>query len=193
MAVENEKQQEILKVAHGLFWKFGIKRVTVEEICKEAGVSKMTFYKFYANKIDLAKALLDELISTSIVTVKSIIASEIPFSQKLEKMFLMKIEGINNMSMEFINDIYNNPDTGLKDFLEEQQKVSFKIMVEFYIDAQNKGFIRNEVKIDFILAYTNLIVEMMKNETLMSKYNQPQDFIVESMNMLFYGITTGNE
>ena len=49
----NPKYLDIFKTAKDLFWKYGIKRVSIEEICKEAKVSKMTFYKFFPNKIEL--------------------------------------------------------------------------------------------------------------------------------------------
>jgi len=42
---ENQKYNQIIDTSKKLFWKYGIKRVTIEEICREAGVSKMTFYK----------------------------------------------------------------------------------------------------------------------------------------------------
>ena len=32
----NTKQTDILKSAHDLFWRFGIRRITVEEICRQA-------------------------------------------------------------------------------------------------------------------------------------------------------------
>ena len=190
---KNKKYNSILKTAKTLFWKHGIRRVTIEEICREANVSKMTFYKFFPNKVDLAKTILENLIQSSMVKFKEIVASEIPFSKKLEKIFLLKLEGMDNFSMEFINDIYTNPETGLKEYMEEQQRKSVQITVDFYKDAQLKGFIRREVKIDFLLAFSNQIIEMMKNEQLMAQYAHPQDFIIESMNVLFYGITTGNE
>jgi AcrR family transcriptional regulator len=190
---KNKKYNSILKTAKALFWKHGIRRVTIEEICREANVSKMTYYKFFPNKTDLAKTILDNLIQTSIVKFKNIVASEAPFSQRLKELFLLKVEGIDNISMEFINDIFTNPEMGLKEYMEEQQKNSLKITVDFYKDAQQKGFIRPDVKIDFLLAFSNQIMEMMKNESLMAEYTQPQDFIIESMNVLFYGITTGNE
>ena len=190
---KNKKYNSILKTAKTLFWKHGIRRVTIEEICKEAGVSKMTFYKFFPNKPDLAKTILDNLIQSSIVKFKDIVSSEVPFLQKLEEIFSLKLEGMNNISMEFINDIYTNPELGLKEHLEIQQHKSMKITVDFYKDAQEKAFIRPDVKIDFLLAFSNQIIEMMKNEQLMAQYAQPQDFVIEAMNVLFYGITTGNE
>jgi AcrR family transcriptional regulator len=191
--LKNKKYNSILKTAKTLFWKHGIRRVSIEEICKEASVSKMTFYKFFPNKTDLAKTILDNLIQTSIVKFKNIIASEVPFSQKLKEIFLLKVEGMYNISMEFINDIFTNPELGLKEYMEDQQQKSVKITVDFYKDAQQKGFIRPDVKIDFLLAFSNQIIEMMKNKSLMAQYARPQDFVVESMNVIFYGITTGNE
>ncbi|MBN2410872.1 helix-turn-helix transcriptional regulator, partial [candidate division KSB1 bacterium] len=47
--------------AKELFFKYGIRRVTIEEICKKARVSKMTFYKFFQNKIELAIVMLKKL------------------------------------------------------------------------------------------------------------------------------------
>ena len=190
---QNKKYNSILKTAKTLFWKHGIRRVTIEEICKEAGVSKMTFYKHFPNKIELAKTILENLIQSSMAKFKGIIESEMPFSEKMKEIFLLKIEGMNNFSMEFINDIYTNPETGLKGYMESQQKKSMQLTVDFYTNAKAKGFIRPDVKIDFLLAFSNQIVEMMKNAQLMAQYEEPQDFIIEAMNVLFYGITTGNE
>lgn len=190
---KNKKYNSILKTAKTLFWKHGIRRVSIEEICREANVSKMTFYKYFPNKIDLAKTILDNLIESSMVKFQKIVDCELLFSKKLEEIFLLKIEGMDNFSMEFINDIYTNPETGLKEYMEEQQKKSLQLIVDFYGNAQQKGFIRSDVKIDFLIAFSNQINEMMKNKQLMDQYAQPQDFIIESMNVLFYGITTGNE
>ena len=57
----NIKRELILKIAKKLFWKFGFKRVTIEEVCKEAAVSKMTFYKHFPNKMAVVKTLLQEV------------------------------------------------------------------------------------------------------------------------------------
>ena len=43
-----KKQQHLLTTAETLFRSHGIRRITVEEICQKAGVSKATFYKWKA-------------------------------------------------------------------------------------------------------------------------------------------------
>ena len=72
----NPKKNQILHTSKELFWKFGFKRVTIEEICKEAGVSKMTFYKFFPNKLELAKTILDKIFDENIKNADWIITGE---------------------------------------------------------------------------------------------------------------------
>ena len=52
-----EPQEKILKSALGLFFKFGIKHVTMDDIAKELGMSKKTIYQFYKEKDDLISQL----------------------------------------------------------------------------------------------------------------------------------------
>ncbi len=191
--IENSKQLDILYTGKTLFWKHGIKRVTVEEICREAGVSKMTFYKFYPNKIDLAKALLDEQMHSAMEKFNDIVSENSPFSKKLENIFLIKIESLNDLSEEFINDIYTNPSLGLRDYLEKKSQSFSEQIKDFYKSAQQQGNIRSNVNIDFVMAYPNQMALLMENKELMAQYNSHTDFILEVMNLLFYGITTKNE
>lgn len=186
--MNNLKYQDIFNKGKELFWKYGVKRVTIGEICKESGVSKMTFYKFFPNKIALVKAILDDVFEGSIEEVNQLILSDIPFSNKLEKIFQLKIEGTNNISMELINDLYNNPESGLIDYMAELQKQSMDVIVNFYKDAQQKGNIRKDIKIDFILSYSFQVVKLMEDENLVSKYETPQELILEAMNFMFYGL-----
>ena len=61
----NPKQNQIISTAQSLFWKYGMRRVSIEEICRDARVSKMTFYKFFKNKVDLVKFILDKIMDES--------------------------------------------------------------------------------------------------------------------------------
>lgn len=83
--IKNKKQELILHTAKELFWKHGFKRVSVEEICKIAKVSKMTFYKFYPNKIELAKAVCDNVIEDSIAKFHEVLHKEITTEEKIKK------------------------------------------------------------------------------------------------------------
>lgn len=52
-----ETQDKILKTSLDLFFKYGIKRVTMDDIARELGMSKKTIYQFYKEKDDLVSQL----------------------------------------------------------------------------------------------------------------------------------------
>ena len=44
------------------------------------------------------------------------------------------------------------------------------------------------IKIDFIIFYMKQMSQIIEDEYLISKYDHPQDLIIESMNFFFYGL-----
>ena len=54
-----EPQEKILKTALALFFKYGIKHVTMDDIAKELGMSKKTIYQLFKEKDDLVSQLCE--------------------------------------------------------------------------------------------------------------------------------------
>ena len=98
----NPKRELILKTGKDLFWKFGFKRVTVEEICKEAGISKMTYYKFFSNKKELATIILDDVFADAIARIRKLEEEHEVADKTLKKILQLKSEGVHGISKEFI-------------------------------------------------------------------------------------------
>lgn len=187
-AVNSSKYQDIIHTGKELFWKYGVKRVTIEEICREAGVSKMTFYKFFPNKIELAKTIFERLLEKSMARFKDAINSDMSFQDKVKEMIALKMEGSKDISVEFINDIYKNPELGLFEFALKRQQESFGLFANFLTNAQKEGYIRKEIKIDFVFYWIQQMSHIMEDESLLSKYDHPEDLIKELMNFMFYGL-----
>lgn len=182
------KYQDILKTAHDLFWKFGIKRVTIEEVCKEAGASKMTFYRFFPNKIELAKTVIDSIFNESVEKYNALMASDIPFSEKVKKQILLKFEGTTNLSTELIKDIYGGQIPEIKEHWEKQSTKMLQVVLADYRDAQKKGWVNKNVNVDFIPFYTNKLFEIVSDEKAITLYGSVQNLIMELVNLFFYGI-----
>ena len=185
---QNKKYQAIFGTAKDLFWKYGIKRVTIEEICKETGVSKMTFYKYFPNKIALASTIYEKILEESLVSFETIVNSDIPFTDKIKDLFRLKLEASKDISIEFITDIMKGPYPELRQAMEKAGVQSQRIFVDFFLVSQSKGLIRKGIKIDFILHYLNYSQQIMEDEQLRSLYEHPQDLIMESLDFLFYGL-----
>lgn len=55
----DEKALEILERATQVYMKYGIKSVTMDDLAKELSISKKTVYKYYSDKPELVKAIID--------------------------------------------------------------------------------------------------------------------------------------
>ena len=184
----NPKRELILKTGKELFWKYGYKRVTIEEVCKEAGISKMTYYKYFTNKIDLVKTIMDNILSDSLEKYKRIMASDIPYPEKVVAMLHLKRDQIETMSSEFFRDYVQSGDPELISYLEQLSGESMQMFVDDFKKAQENGDIRKDLKIEFIMYIMNHLVEMAQEEALINMYDEPQDLVMEITNFLFYGI-----
>lgn len=64
-----ENRDKLLEVGARLFVKRGIATVSVEQLVEKAGVSRATFYGFFANKYELAAAILLPVFDTGITAL----------------------------------------------------------------------------------------------------------------------------
>lgn len=64
------ENNNFLEKATALFLKYGPKTVTMDDVAKEFGMSKKTLYQLYANKDELLKAVLFDIVRNVINDVK---------------------------------------------------------------------------------------------------------------------------
>lgn len=56
---QNQTQEKILETATQLFYEKGVQSVGVDEIVLQAGIAKMTLYKYFASKDQLVMAVVE--------------------------------------------------------------------------------------------------------------------------------------
>lgn len=62
---ESEIKQRIQKAAHDLVMQYGIRSVSMDDIAYNLGMSKKTIYHYFADKDDLIKKVVEEVIQTN--------------------------------------------------------------------------------------------------------------------------------
>lgn len=182
----------LLEAGGKIFWKYGIRKATVEDICKEAGVSKMTFYRFFENKIVLAEKALTKIYESALQDYNKIMLSEIPFPEKIRQIVLLKHQGTLDISEEFLNDVYRGDEPSLMGLMEKYSEISKKTIREDFEKAQKDGWIREELKTDFLMYMMDRIGERMFDEKLKAMFHNPHDMLIELTNFFFYGIGSSN-
>ena len=187
-----KKKKQILATGKTLFWKHGFKRVTIEEICTAAQVSKMTYYKYFANKMELVKAIMEKTLKESLDRYKAIMNSEVPFTEKIEMQLQMKMEGTADISSEFMDDLMIHGEPEMMEYMQNMTRKVLEIVHADYVAAQKKGEIRQDVKPDFIIYFLNHIYDMLKDENLLKMYRDPNELAMQLTRFFFYGIANRN-
>jgi len=188
MGNTDKKHIAIKEKARELFWKHGFKRVTIEEICRKANVSKMTYYKHFPNKIELAKAIFNDEIKKGENRFREIMKSNARPASKVKEMMLMKFEGTNDISPEFMQDFYIGGNPELTAFVEERTHQVWETLKNDYKKAQANGILRDDFNPELLIRIQFKMTELMKDESITRMYRSRQDLIMEFSNLLVYGI-----
>jgi AcrR family transcriptional regulator len=189
MKYRSKKYRAILETARLLFWKYGFKKVTVEEVCEKAGVSKMTFYRYFSNKTDLAMAVYEQVVDEGIQKFRKILHDENTGAlEKIEQILLVKSEGTHDISKEFLEDFYANPGLGLSAFIDEKNRKVWNEIVKDFRLAQKKGWFRKDFKPEAMFLMVNKLSELINERQMLHLYGNPQDLIMELARFFTYGI-----
>src|SRR5690554_6638650 len=144
--IKSKKYWDTLTAARELFWKHGFRRVTVQEICEKAGVSKMTFYKFFPNKIELAKTVFEYEVDNGMDRINNLINEHVSGEEMLKEIILLKVKGTNDISPEFLEDFYMDNEPELKNFVKKKTDEAWSILIRHWKQLQKRGVFRADVK-----------------------------------------------
>jgi len=183
-----KKYSDLLSTGRELFWKHGFRRVSIAEICSKAGVSKMTFYKYFTGKTELAKAVFAAEVEKGLQEFRTVMQSDVPVKEKVSAMLLYKLERTRNVSREFLQDFYLGQEPDLKQFVDDTtQRAWFELLSE-YRYAQKNGIFRDDFKPEFLLLALTKLAELLDDERLVCRYDSMQEVILEFANLMVYGI-----
>jgi AcrR family transcriptional regulator len=185
----NKKQGDILEAAKALFWKYGLKKVSIEEICREAKTSKVTFYKFYPNKVEVAKAIIDQMVGGSINEFTYLIENAATTAELLEGMINMKKDGVHEISKEFLADFYADNTLGLKEYIGQKTQEIWAETLSRFKRLQERGIIRKDMNLEFFLYLSQKISSLIEDPYLIALFPTGEELIMEITNLLTYGMT----
>ena len=186
-----EAQEKILKTALQLFFKYGIKHVTMDDIAKELGMSKKTIYQFFKEKDDLINQLteqefkLHEKEFNDINRVAEDPLHEIMLiSDKMKQM----MQSINPM---FFMDLQKFYPVAYQRFKQFRNECAFQNVLSNIKRGVNMGIYRSEIDMDFVAKYRLSQIDMIMfgehftyEKTSFAKANQCL------LEMFVYGICT---
>ena len=161
-----DTKSKILNGAEELFFKYGIKSVTMEDIAKHLGISKKTIYQFYSDKNELVEIFMAERLKENEYECRLIAKNA---ANVIEIFFaLMEHLGVmfSNMNPKLFYDLQKYHPTTWKLF--NQFKEGFiELMVQDSLKrGMKEGFVRKDINTKIIARLRMEEVEMGFNPEL---------------------------
>lgn len=183
------KKEKTEATAKELFWKHGFKKVSIDEICKKAAVSRKTFYTYYPNKQALVLSILESLTNEMLDVFAVLVAdTEKSFSEKMNMLLLLKFEMNKEFSMEFINDFLHPDSAELLEYLNTVVGKSLKLTREFFTNAQQNGEMNPGLNLDFLLWNMQKQLEICSTPEALAMFPDSESMVRQISELMIYGV-----
>ena len=185
------KQQAIYRAAAELFAKYGWIRVSVEEICTAAGVSRVTFYKYFDNK----KSLLCRMITDHKNEIRSALTQvqnqAVELETAITALFDLQQASLSTLYSEaMLHDIGHHHDDELRLFFDALDQEKYDFMRTFFSTLQQRKLIRNHLPPALIDAFIRQIDILIRQPEVVSAYAGNQARVFEdALHLLLYGLS----
>ena len=148
-----EPQEKILRTSLNLFFRYGIKHVTMDEIAKELGMSKKTIYQFYKEKDDLVNQLCDiEMLGQERVFNKINGEAKDPIHEIMLISLKMR-EMMQNINPIFFMDLQKFYPEAFKRFQRFKKECAFQNIVNNIKRGIALGIYRKDIDVEFTAQY----------------------------------------
>ena len=176
----NQKRKKILDKAWELFRKNGYEETKVEDITRELGVSKGSFYTYFETKDELLYEILEKIRKENAERINEINVNQAP-DKILEAYVVSKMNYIvkllNNMKMSSVERNLSNQK--IKNFFEELRNTSIEFIKKNIVEKFNE-INGNKYNLEIISEFVYLsIEEFLYNEFVCKNFKcmQYNDFI----------------
>ncbi len=180
------KREKLKSAAMDLFKRFGMKKVTIKEICEHAQTSKVTFYKHYRNKIELIGELLKELYEYGFKEMTVIWQSDLTVKHKFHSLLELEFSFYDELGPNFLHDLMYYSD--IQQYNYEMSRKSLLIMYRFIRYEQKKGTVRKDLKSKFMISMFSKAFEIMKDPVFQAIYPDPKDLINAIIELFVFGV-----
>lgn len=174
----SQKREQLLQTGEALLVKHGMRRVTVEEICRQAGVSKPTFYKYFRNKATLARRIDERWIEEALQRIDAIQAGETPFPEKMKRILAVKQELAARPGPEFLDDLIE---------LDIDLSHAMRRVMHFLVQSQQRGDIRADIRPEFLMAAFEVLNGLQHDPRVRDLYEDAETLAGDVFKLFYYG------
>src|SRR5262245_50191691 len=157
-------RQRIVDAARTHFFSHGFRRVTMDDLAEELGISKKTLYAHFPGKFDLLEAVLADKLRSVEGTLKEVtLAHPDDFPATLRKLLTETHRELDEIKPPFVRDMRQKAPDVFK--LVERRRAALiqRYMGKFFVDGQRLGMVRKDVPAKLIIEILLAMVQSIMN------------------------------
>lgn len=186
-----EAQEKILRTSLELFFKYGIKRVTMDDIAKELGMSKKTIYQFYKEKDDLVNQLCEiEMMKQEMQFDEIRNQANDPIHEIMLISIRMR-EMMQNINPIFFLDLQKFYPKAFAQFQKFKEECAYKDILRNIGEGKQIGVYREDINEEFVSRYRMAQIDMLMFGNYFSyekiSFTKSHELVLD---MFVYGICT---
>lgn len=152
------KEEQILNAAKKLFTNYGFKKVSMDEIASEAGVTKKTVYTYFSSKEELLKYCIKEELQNMRKIIENVESKKLDFMETVHQVIYNLLKYKKNC--KFLKMLFKESEILKNEQLKENLKIVDK-EIQNYIRKQLELAIQNDkIEVQNIDITTFLIYKM---------------------------------
>jgi len=145
---ENQRTH-IIKTAGEMFFRLGIRSVSIDDICRELGMSKKTFYVYFASKDELVAQLLHANVAYIAGKMEELML--LKDFRKLVRRFVKRQEAEKNdvrRVPQLVHDLKKYYPRQFAEFQTECFKTQKEYIMAYLEQGQQEGLVRANLNIE---------------------------------------------
>ena len=147
--LSQDQKRNIIKTAGELFFRLGIRSVSIDDICREIGMSKKTFYVYFESKDALVEQLLQANLDYIAGKMEELVKLQ-DFKQ-LVKVFIKRQQAEKNdvrRVPQLVYDLKKYYPRQFDDFQLKCFETQKTYIIRYLEQGQQDGFVRTDLDIE---------------------------------------------
>lgn len=161
--MSQDQKRNIIKTAGDLFFRLGIRSVSIDDICRELGISKKTFYVYFESKDELIEQLLQANLDYIAGKMEDLVKLQ-DFKQ-LVKVFIKRQQAEKNDVRRVPQLVYDLKKYYPRQFADFQQKC-FETQKNYIMRYLEQGLKDGYVRADLNLELAAVLFAKIHNDAI---------------------------
>ncbi len=147
--MSEDQRAHIIKTAGEMFFRLGIRSVSIDDICRELGMSKKTFYVYFASKDELVAQMLHANVAHIAKKMEEL--NKLHDFRQLVTKFLKHQEAEKNdvrRVPQLVYDLKKYYPRQFADFQHECFETQKMNIIRYLEQGQQEGFVRADLNVE---------------------------------------------